>query len=196
MVTRQQLRLRFRFQARQVGVLTLVWLFLVGEVTLVTIVGGVLVAWLVTIVFPMPPIHYYGRVRPWGLLKLLAALVRDLATSSWWVAAYALTGRPVKPGIVRVDLRVRSDLYQVNIAQLVSIVPGTIVVDARRRDRILYLHVFDLPDAGSAQEHIDDTYQVERRLVRAIGSDAEIRGLEARSRTRDGAGTGEQEGQP
>lgn len=55
MVTRQQLRLRFRFQARQVGVLTLVWLFLVGEVTLVTIVGGVLVAWLVTIVFPMPP---------------------------------------------------------------------------------------------------------------------------------------------
>ena len=46
------------------------------------------------------------------------------------------------PGIVRVDLKADSDLYQVNTAELVSVVPGTIVVDARQRSRILYLHVF------------------------------------------------------
>lgn len=179
MSTRLQRRLRFRFQGRQVVVLTLVWLALVGDVSLVTVVGGLVVSWLVTVVFPMTPVHYYGRLRPWGLLKLGAALLRDLATSSWRLATYAFGRKPVTPGIVRVRLRVKSDLYQVNIAELVSVVPGTIVVDARRRTRVLYLHVFDVPEAGGPAQVIIDTRRVERRLVGAVGSDAEIRALAA-----------------
>lgn len=172
-------RLRFRFQGRQVAVLTLVWLCLVGDVNLVTVVGGAVIGWLVTIVFPMPVVHYYGRLRPWGIVRLLAALLRDLATSSWRLARHAFSRRPMNPGIVRVDLHVRSDLYQVNIAELVSIVPGTIVVDARRTSRTLYLHVFDLPDAGAAARVVADTRRVERRLVEAVGSTKEIRALDA-----------------
>lgn len=174
-----QRRLRYRFQGRQIGLLTLVWLVLVGDLNLVTVVGGFLIAWLVTIVFPMPPVHYYGRVHPWGVVKLTLALLRDLATSSFRLAWYAFSGRPVHPGIVRVDLRVRSDLYQVNIAELTSIVPGTIVVDARRRTRALYLHVFDLPDAAAPAAVVDDTRRVERRLVAAFGSASEIGALDA-----------------
>lgn len=177
--TRQRRRLRFRFQYRQVAVLTLVWLALVGDVTLVTVGGGVLISWLVTVVFPMPPVHYYGRLRPWGIVKLFVALLRDLATSSWRLAGYALAGRPVSPGIVRVGLNTHSDLYQVNIAQLVSVVPGTIVVDARRRTRVLYLHVFDMPHEGDAAQVVADTHGVERRLLHAFGSAAEIRALGA-----------------
>lgn len=182
--TRQQRRLRFRFQYRQIGLLTLVWLLLVGDVNLVTLVGGFAVSWLITIVFPMPPVHYYGRPRPWGIVVLGAALLRDLATASWWLAIDALRGRRVSPGIVRVDLRSDSDLYQVNVAELVSVVPGTIVVDARRRTRVLYLHVFDMPRDGDAAQVVADTHAVERRLLRAFGSAAEIRALDAR-------GTGE-----
>lgn len=181
MSTRQQRRLRYRFQTRQVLVLTLVWLCLVGQVSLVTVVGGLLVAWLVTIVFPMPAVHYYGRLNPWGIVKLLVALLRDLATASWRLARFALGRRPITPGIVRVDLRARSDLYQVTTAGLVSVVPGTIVVDARRTARVLYLHVFNLADADTARSVVVDTLAVERRLVGAVGSPAEIRAVDDRA---------------
>lgn len=179
MITPARRRLRYRFQLRQIGILTIVWLCLVGEISLVTVVGGFVIAWLVTIVFPMSPVHYYGRPRPWGIVKLVAALVWELATSSWRLARAAFSGRTIRPGILRVDLRVKSDLYQVNIAELVSIVPGTIVVDARRKTRVLYLHVFDLTEPNGPQTVREETGRVERRLVRAFGSAAELSALDA-----------------
>lgn len=189
--TPHQRKLRYRFQTRQIGLLTLVWLLLVGQVNVVTVVGGFLIAWLVTLAFPMPPVHYHGRPHPWGVLTLLVGLLADLATSSVRLARYAFSTRPIHAGVVRVDLRVRSDLYQVNIAQLVSIVPGTIVVDARRRTRSLYLHVFDLPDADARAGVVDGVRRVERRLLGAVGSTAEIAALDA-AVTTDGRGEGTQ----
>lgn len=188
MTSRTRLRLRFRFQPRQVLVLTAVWLALVGQVNLVTVVGGFLISWAVTVVFPLQPIHYYGRPRLLGMLLLGLALVRDLAVASVRLAAYAFTRRPITPGIVRVDLRGRTDLYQVNVAQLVSIVPGTLVVDARRRGRLLYLHAFDLDSQDAAGQVVADTLRVERRLLRAFGSASEIEAAEAGERPPDGSG--------
>ena len=49
------------------------------------------------------------------------------------------------------ELRSNNDLYQVGVAQLISIVPGTLVVEVVRRPRLLYLHVFDLPDDASIE---------------------------------------------
>lgn len=184
MSSRQSRRLRFRFQGRQVGVLTVVWLALVGEVNLVTVVGGVLIGWLITVIFPMTPVHYYGRPHPWGVVKLAVAVLADLAASSWRLAIYAFTARPISSAIVKVDVRVTSDLYQVNVAELVSIVPGTIVVDTSRHPRSLFLHVFDLPEAGGREAVIADTLRVERRLVTAFGSKAELAALDDKATPR------------
>ncbi len=51
---------RLRFQPRQIALLTGIWLILVGEVTVVTVLGGMLLAWLITVVFPLPAIDYAG----------------------------------------------------------------------------------------------------------------------------------------
>ena len=110
---------RMRWQPRQVLVLAAVWLVLVGDINLVTVLGGFLLAILVTIVFPLPPIEWAGRVRPWGLLKLLVHLVKDLAVASFRLAVFAFGRDMPTPGIVRIDLRSDSDLFQVNTAELV-----------------------------------------------------------------------------
>lgn len=171
-------RLRFRFQWRQVGLLVLVWLAMVGEVNVITVVGGFLIAWGVTIFFPLPPVHYYGRFHFIGMIKLVVALVRDLAAASFKLSVYAFTARPVRSGVIRVNLRSRSDLYQVNVAELASVVPGTIVVDARRRTRALYLHVFNLPNEAARRKVIEDTLAIEHRVLHAFGSTSEIAALE------------------
>lgn len=167
-----------RFQPKAIGLLTVVWLVLVGEVNLVTVLGGAALAWLVTVVFPLPPLHYGGRLHPVGLLRLGAHLLADLAVSSVRLAGYAFSGRVPRPGIIRVNLSADSDLYEVNTAELASVVPGTIVVDARARRRILYLHVFDLPEPGERGTVVRDTLALERRVVQALGSQAEIEALD------------------
>lgn len=171
-------RNRLRWQPRQVVLLTLVWVVLWGQVNLVTVLGGVLAGVFVTIVFPLLPIEWGGRFRPWGAIVLLAHLLKDLAVASFRLAVFAFGRDMPRPGIVRIDLRSDSDLYQVNTAELVSVVPGTIVVDARQRSRVLYLHVFDMPEEATRDEVIADTLALERRVVRALGSRAEFEALD------------------
>ncbi|WP_282007098.1 Na+/H+ antiporter subunit E [Propioniciclava sinopodophylli] len=170
-------RNRLRWQPRQVIVLALVWVVLWGQVNLVTVVGGVLMGILVTVLFPLPSIGWAGRPHPWALLVLLGHLVKDLAVASFRLAVFAFGRDMPSPGIVRVDLKADSDLYQVNTAELVSVVPGTIVVDARQRSRILYLHVFDMPKDSTRDKVVADTLALEKRVVRALGSRAEFEAL-------------------
>lgn len=168
-----------RFQPKAILALTIVWLALVGEVTVVTVVGGAILATLVTVVFPLPPLHWAGHVNPWGLVLLAAHLLKDLATASFALAAAAFGRRPPRSGIVRVDLLSDNDLYQVNTAELCSVVPGTLVVDARPRRRQLYLHVFGVTSEDGRAKAVRDTLALERRVVRAFGSREEIEALDA-----------------
>lgn len=177
-------RLRWRFQWRSIGLMALVWLVLSREVSLQTIVGGLLTGWLVTVVFPLPPIRYYGHIHLWGITKMLAALVRDLTVAAVKLTVVALSPRPrIQPGIVRVDLRSHSDLFQVMVASLVSIVPGTLVLEVRRTRRLLYLHVFNLPDAAAVVATRNEALAVEQRVLHAFGSAREL----AVTREGDGA---------
>lgn len=166
-------RLRFRPQWGYITLLTVFWVAISGQLNPFGVVGGAALAWLVTIAFPLPPLHYRGRPNPWGLVVLVTVLVRDLAVASFTLARQALQPNPTpQPGIVRVQLASDSDLYQVNTAELLSIVPGTIVIDARRRTRTLYLHVFDL--SGQSPDDVRaESLAVERRVLRALASPRE-----------------------
>lgn len=165
----------FRLQARAVVALAAIWVLLWGEPSLLNITFGLILGWLITRMFWLAPIRYEGRVHPWRLLKLILIVLKDLATASVQLAMAAFRGRiDLRPGIIRVKLRSDNDLYQVIVAQLISIVPGTLVVDTTRHPRTLYLHVFDLPDAEAATRERERALAVERRLVAAVGSPEEI----------------------
>jgi len=175
-------RLRWRFQLRAVVLLALVWVMLWGEVSLLNILYGLVLGWLVTVVFWLAPIRYYGRPRPWGIVVLIAAQVRDLAVASVQLAAMAFQPRlALRPGIIKVELRTKSDLFQVAVAELISVVPGTLVVETVRHPRLLYLHVFHLPDHAAIEHQREHALAIEARLVRAFGSAADIRAVEGRA---------------
>ena len=168
-------RLRFRFQWRAVILLAAIWVLLWGDASLLNILYGALLGWLVSVVFWLAPIRYYGTVHPWRLLVLMATQLKELAVASLQLATVAFRPRvQLRPGVVRVELRSNNDLYQVGLAQLISIVPGTLVVEVVRRPRLLYLHVFDLPDDAAIEAERNQALSLERRLVEAIGSAAEI----------------------
>lgn len=169
---RRRRRLGLR-QPRNILLLTALWLVLVGQVTIVSVVGGLLLSWLVTLLFPLPRMGYRGRPHLVGVVKLGVLLVWDLATASFRLAVSAFAREQPPSGIVRVDLMSDSDLYQANTGELMSVVPGSIVVDARRSTRRLYLHVFDMTSPRAKEEIVDVTLQVEGRVLGAFASSKE-----------------------
>ncbi|MGB2765591.1 MAG: Na+/H+ antiporter subunit E [Propionicimonas sp.] len=174
-MTRATRRLRWRFQGRAVVLLAAVWVMLWGEPSLLNIGFGLILGWLITVVFRLPPIRFYGRLHPWGLLVLVVSTSWDLARASVQLSLLAFRpGLDLRPGIVKLPLRSHNDLFQVAIAELISIVPGTLVVETTRHPRTLYLHVVDLSAPGAVEYEREHAAGLERRLVRAFGSPQDI----------------------
>ena len=163
------------FQPRTVIAIAVVWTLLWDKLTWGNAVNGLLVGLLITFVFPLPSIEYAGRPRPLRVVALIARFVADLVRASVHVAVLALRrGTPPRGSILAVQLRTRSDLYLTLVAVMVVLVPGSVVVEVRRRAGILFVHDVDAVDAESLEEQRRAVLDIERRLVRAIGTKEEI----------------------
>ncbi|MEV4489870.1 Na+/H+ antiporter subunit E [Micromonospora coxensis] len=171
---------RWRDQAIALGWLIVVWNLFWGEVTLANLVGGTLVGAAVLVFFPLPPVSFGGRLRVRALLVLAGAFVVELVSASVHVAAIAVRpGYRPRGAIIGVRLRVRSDLNLALTAELLSLVPGTLIVEVDRDAGVLYVHVLDVRGPQDLAGSRDRILAVEQRVVRAIGSDAELRRLSA-----------------
>ncbi|MET0694192.1 MAG: Na+/H+ antiporter subunit E [Propionibacteriaceae bacterium] len=162
-----------------VVVLTLVWVLLWDHISLFIVLTGIGLAVLVGLVFPLPPIELHGRIRPLALLRLATRLLTDVVRSSVAVVALAFRfGSTPHSAIIRVQLRSRSDLYLTQTAELVSLVPGSIVLEAHRSNSMLYLHVLDAVEEADLERARQAVLDAEARVLRAFGSAEEIEALE------------------
>ncbi|GEA84643.1 Na+/H+ antiporter subunit E [Cellulomonas gelida] len=156
--------------------LTVVWVFLWGDLTFANVLAGVVLALLVTLGLRMTPVDFHGRVRPWGVVRLFGRFAWDLVRASFEVAFIALRPRYTPRGaVIGVQLRSHSDLYLTMVAELCSLVPGSLVVEAHRLTGRLYLHVLDVEAAGGIEAARQAVLDQEERVLRAFGSDAELR---------------------
>ena len=160
-------------------VLTTLWIMLWGDLSWANVLGGLALAVLVVTVFPLPPIATHGTLRPRPFLALASWFVADLVVASFEVAWMAL--RPAPPprgGVVGVRLHNLNDVFLTMTAELVSLVPGSVVVDAQRRTGMLYLHVLDLAGSGGTEGVRAKTLALEARVLRAFATDEELARLE------------------
>ena len=113
--------------------LTLVWVVLWGDLSALTLVGGVLVAVAVCLVFPLPPLGLSLRIRPLRMGWLAVRFLGDVVVASLQVAWTTLQfHRQPRNAVIEVDLRTHSDFILTVVAEIVSLVPGSLVVEARR----------------------------------------------------------------
>lgn len=173
-------RTRWRDQLVALTWLVFVWNLLWGGFSWGNVIGGLLVALTVLAVFPLPPVTFRGRVRPVRVLAFLLRFVADLVTASARVAWLAV--RPAPPprsAIIAVPLRVRSDLNLALTAEALTLVPGSLIVEADPRTGTLYVHVLGLRGPQDVAPARRSVLQLEARIVAAIGSAAELRQVQA-----------------
>jgi len=151
------------------------WMLLWGQFTIVSFVTGLAAALVVTRVFRLPPVELSGRVNVWwGLvfvLQFLAALVRGSLTVAWQVFDFS---RQPGAAVIAVPLRIDDDLIMTHTAVTASLIPGSLVVDADRDRRILYLHVIGVRADRDVERQRASILKWEERIVRAVGSHAQI----------------------
>ena len=159
-------------QASSLLWLTVVWVALWGDVSFANVLGGLAVALLVTVVFPLPPVRMKLRIRPHLLLWLGVRFFSDVVVASLQVAWLTLTlRRDPRNALIAVQLRTDSELVLTLVGEMTSLVPGSVVVEARRTTRTLYLHVLDARDEEGIERMRRRTLALERRVVMALGAD-------------------------
>lgn len=173
--TRREVRGRLWQQLPLLLGLVLLWVVLWGQVTWLSILTGVVVAIVVKRVFYLPPADLSGRINPWYTLVFLSTFLLDVAVASFTVAYQALHPRPIPhSSVIGVQLRTRSDLIMTLDAITMSLVPGSLIVEADRERSILYLHTFDTRTTDDVEAMRRKVLVVEARIVRAIGSKEDL----------------------
>ena len=179
-----------RFSAFMTIGLVAVWIMLVGEITVGAAVFGLIVAVIVQLLFPMPVIPQIGRMRILPLLWLVLATLWGLLHASFVVAAQVLAfRRPTKNSVLYVDLRSDDEFSSTLTSVLVTLVPGSVVLEVHR-GRLL-VHIFDTQDAEGIERARQSVLDQEALVLRAFGSREEVRALRAERRDRKGVREGD-----
>jgi multicomponent Na+:H+ antiporter subunit E len=170
--------------------LTFVWLALYGQFNVANTVGGILVAAVVLVLFPVPAVDARRTFRPVPALRLLVTFVRMLVVANLTVAATVLApSRRVRPGIVDIRLFTDDDLIVTVIANSVTLTPGTISVDVTTDPAVLSVHCLAL----DADDVLADVRRLEALAVAtfAPADDRAAYDTAASGATRSGATSGE-----
>jgi multicomponent Na+:H+ antiporter subunit E len=147
------------------------WMLLWGQFTVVAFVTGLVVAVFVTTVFRLPPVELSGRLNLWyGLIFVVTffgALVRGSLLVAWQVID---PWKRVGSAVIAVQLRTDDDLIMTHTGVTASLIPGSLIVEADRDRRILYLHVLGPRTDADIASQKRAVLGWEARIVRAVGS--------------------------
>jgi len=158
--------------------LVLLWVMLWREVSLLSVVSGIVVAIFVMRVFYLPPVELAGRFNPWYALRYVGYFFWHLALASWQVAWLAVKpGPPPRTSIIAVRLRTRSDFIITMVGLTISLIPGSLVAEVDRFESCLYLHVLNTPTQREITAMRREVRRIERLLILTAGSAEEIKAV-------------------
>src|SRR5580765_5583261 len=164
--------------------LVLIWMALWGSYSLIVILLGIAVSALILLLFPLPTMHFRFGLHPWRMVVLLTTFLWDVVVASVQVGWLAVRPRLPVPEVTTVQLASDSDLLEALTALAVSLVPGSLIIDADSEDRTLTIHVLD-PGKQTMESFADQVRAQEHRIRLALGDDDESGGEQiAESRRR------------
>lgn len=171
--------------------LVVLWMLLWAQFTVLSFVTGLVVAVFVTRVFRLPTVELSGRINLWYAAVFVVQFLFAVLHGALAVTVQVFDFRR-QPGaaIIGVPLRYADDLLMTHVAVVSSLIPGSLVVEADRDRRILYLHVIGVRSMADVERQRAGVLRWERRIVRALGDPAQYRELRADERAAASGGTG------
>ncbi|OZM78437.1 Na+/H+ antiporter subunit E [Pseudonocardia sp. MH-G8] len=166
---------RIRARLPSVVWLTVVWVLLWGTFTPASVVGGVLVALLVTALFRLPLSRERLPIRPVRLFGLIGYLAYDLVVSGAEVSWQALRyGSGARAAIIAVPLLSTSDRVVTVMANALALTPGSMALQIDPDHNVWYVYSLGPRDHEGVQRARRRTLDMQRRVLTALGTPAEL----------------------
>ncbi|WP_426997305.1 Na+/H+ antiporter subunit E [Pseudarthrobacter sp. N5] len=139
--------------------------------------GGVL-AVLVARVFYLPPVELSGRFNILRAVPFALMFVVRVAAASFQVLYLAVVQGPtVTNAVVAVPLRSHSDLMVTATGHVISLIPGSLVVDVDRSTSTLYIHGLNVRNGDDVVKLRREVQDTEAVLIRIMGTHDELSAL-------------------
>jgi len=141
-----------------VALLTLIWVMLWGRIDVLTVLGGVLIASALVVLVRQPTAPIGIGWHPTRLAVALGHEVVDIARATVTVAWAAVrTGPRTRAELVTVSLPPCSPSVAVLVSSLVSISPGTMVLEIDMEASELLVHVLPVRDVEESRADLQST---------------------------------------
>lgn len=158
--------------------LLFVWGALWQDFSLGNMIFGAVIALVIVNLFPLPPVVLSGRINLWYCLKLFIWFMGQVVVASLHVAKLAIAnGKKTHSAIIAVPLRTGSDLIVMTVGHVLTLIPGSFVIDVDRSSSTLYLHYIDIESPADVEKARAAIRDIERRLIMAIGSPDEYEAI-------------------
>lgn len=153
------------------------------------LVFGLLIALAVSYAFYLPPVELSGRFNLPRALAFGLWFLKEVSVASFQVLYWAVAKGPhIRNAVIAVPLRSRSDLIMTAVGHVLSLIPGSLVVEVDRGTSTLYVHAMNAPTPESVERVRAGIQDIEARLIRIMGSREELAALAVAVRDHDGPG--------
>ncbi|WP_042352180.1 Na+/H+ antiporter subunit E [Bacillus massiliigorillae] len=135
-------------------VLALVWMFLSHSYNPTSFIVGFLLGMLILLSFRRFFNTRFYMIRVWAVIKLILIFIKELILSNIAVLKVILKPKlDIKPGIFALETELKQPWEITTLANLITLTPGTFVIEVSEDNKTLYVHAMDLND--DIQSEID-----------------------------------------
>jgi multicomponent Na+:H+ antiporter subunit E len=156
------------YAIRPIVLLTLTYLALTANLEAINVIAGLIIAALVVLLVRPQPHKVDWRQVPEmtvALGRYILVLIYDLVVSGVQVARIVLDPKlPIKPGIIAIPSRCRSEMASALNAHAITLTPGESVIEMGE-DGVMYTHCLD---ADQSKELIEQAQDLRVNLLEKI----------------------------
>ncbi|PZX04773.1 multisubunit sodium/proton antiporter MrpE subunit [Psychrobacillus insolitus] len=96
----------------------------------------------------------------WAIIKLVLLFLKELTLSNISVLKLIIKPEmPIRPAIFAMPTVLEKDWEITLLSSLITLTPGTIVIDISDDNKTLYIHSIDFEDIDDAVKSIQDTFE-------------------------------------
>lgn len=127
--------------------LTLIWLALTGNFTYINMFIGFIISYFILWIISRNSRDDRYFTIAFKVVGFFFFFLYELLKANWQVAYEVMTSHlHMKPGIVKIELEAKTDLEITLLSNLISLTPGTLVVDVSDDKKVMYVHGMYLED--------------------------------------------------
>ena len=147
--------------------LTFIWVALTGTFSLVNFLFGFFLGYFLLWMLSRESgnTQYFSRVPK--IIGFISFFLYEVVKANWEVAYDVITPKYfMKPGIVKYPLTAKTDMEITMLSSIISLTPGTLILDVSDDKTVLYIHVMYLKNKDLFIKSIQEGF--EKKLLEIL----------------------------